>query len=57
VVLERLAPDADRRGGDADLLEEAAAGAWGPYGLEISTAGRPLEGLRLVRVTDLAAYR
>lgn len=58
VTLERLAPAEWPRPavGDGPPLE-SAMGAWGPYGVEISAAGWPIEGLRLVRVTDLEAYQ
>jgi len=57
VPLERL--DTGRRPGlsRTGRETEVAEGVWEEYGLEVSACGRPLEGLQLVRVTDLSPYR
>ena len=57
VTLERL--DTERHPGHSPegRATEMAEGVWGPYGVEITARGRPLEGLRLERVSDLSPYR
>jgi hypothetical protein len=57
VALERLDPEQRPSLTQDGRLREIAEGPWGPYGLEVSVCGRPLDGLRLVRVTDPSPYR